>query len=812
MLPTQRWIPTVTLLLSLIAGGCGHRSDNSSQPQTQTETQTEAEAGTGTEAGTGAESGSGTGAEAGTYTVTATAGAGGSITPTRVSVTPGTIAMLTVTPDSGFSIVSVTPTGCTGTLAGNIYTTGPITADCIVSASFVAVTEFYTVTASAGAGGAMTPTSVSVPRGASAVLTIMPDSGFSIASVSPDGCTGTLSGNIYTTDAITAHCAVAASFAANVAIDTFTVTASAGAGGSITPTSVGVSQGANAVLKVTPNAGFSIASITSSGCSGTLSGMTYTTGPITAHCSVAAGFAAIVTADTYTVTASAGAGGSIAPGSVNVVAGANTMLTVTPNAGFSISGVMPTGCTGTLVGNTFTTDPIGAHCVVAASFVANTYMVTASAGAGGSITPTSASVTHGANTVLTITPDTGLGIAGVSASGCSGTLAGTTYTTGPITADCTVTASFAVASTVSVASKIAPGGSHTCALTSGGTVQCWGDNFYGELGNGGTANSITPVTVAGLSGEITAVAAGSQHTCALSRLGTVQCWGYNRYGQMGNGSTTSASAPVAVTGLSGTVTMLAAGSYHTCALNSAGAVQCWGYNANGQLGNGSTTNVATPVTVAGISGSATALVAGSQHTCALTSAGTAQCWGNNLHGQLGNGSTANTITPLTVTGLSGSATLLAAGSNHTCALTSTGVLQCWGLNASGQLGDGSIKNSAVPAMVAGLSGSVTTMTAGNAHTCAVLGSGAVQCWGGNNYGQLGDGATANSSVPVTVAGLSAAASALAAGYGHNCTLTSSGAAQCWGYNLYGQLGNGSTVNSPIPVSVTGLSGSVAGLM
>lgn len=804
MLSNRIGIIAITLLLSLTAAGCGHRGDNSSQTQTGTQPDPQAE----TEAGTETETGTATA----TFIVTTTAAAGGSITPASVAVISGASAVLTVTPNSGFNIEHIVPTGCAGTLAGNVYTTGPITADCVVAASFVATTEFFTVTASAGGGGSITPTSVAVPSGTSAVLTITPDTGFTVAGVMPVGCTGALSGNTYVTAPITAHCAITASFAAVVAVDMFTVSASAGAGGSITPGSVNVTQGASAVLSVTPDAGFRIASVTASGCSGTLVGTTYTTGPITAPCAVAASFAAMVAADTFTVTANAGAGGSIAPGSVGVVAGATTSLTVTANTGFTISSVTPTGCTGTLVGNIYTTDPITAHCIVVASFVANTYTVTASAGAGGSITPASASVTHGASAVFTVTPESGFSVASVSASGCSGTLAGSAYTTGPVSADCAVTANFAVTSTSSVVAKVATGGSHTCALTSAGAVQCWGDNFYGELGNGSTSNSNIPVTVAGLSGEVTAVAAGAQHTCALTRAGTVQCWGYNRYGQMGNGSTTSVSAPVVVTGLSGTVTMLAAGSYHTCALNSAGAVQCWGYNANGQLGNGSTTNVATPVTVAGISGSATALVAGSQHTCALTSAGTAQCWGNNLYGQLGNGSTANTTTPLTVTGLSGSATLLAAGSNHTCALTSTGVLQCWGLNASGQLGDGSIKNSAVPATVAGLSGSVATMTAGNVHTCAVLGSGAVQCWGGNNYGQLGDGATANSSVPVTVAGLSGAASALAAGYGHNCTLTSAGAAQCWGYNLYGQLGNGSTVNSPIPVSVTGLSGSVAGLM
>jgi alpha-tubulin suppressor-like RCC1 family protein len=286
----------------------------------------------------------------------------------------------------------------------------------------------------------------------------------------------------------------------------------------------------------------------------------------------------------------------------------------------------------------------------------------------------------------------------------------------------------------------------------------------------------------------------------------VQCWGYNAYGQLGNGATTSSATPVTVAGLSAPATALAAGSYHTCALTGAGAVQCWGYNANGQLGRGNLINSIVPVTVTGLSGAATGLVAGAQHTCALTSTGAMQCWGNNANGQLGDGGTVRSTTPVTVTGLSGSATAPAAGSNHSCALTSTGAVQCWGYNASGQLGNGNTTSSTSPVTVTGLSGTVTTLAAGNAHTCALSSAGAVQCWGANNHGQLGNESTTNSNAPVAVTGLSGATALLKAGYGHNCAVTTAGAAQCWGYNLYGQLGNGSTANSTIPASVTGLAG------
>jgi hypothetical protein len=583
---------------------------------------------------------------ANTVIVTASAGAGGSITPNSVTIIQGASTLLAVTANPGFRIASVT--GCGGSLAGNAYTTGLINADCAVAASFAA--NIVTVTTSADTGGSITPSSVSIVQGTSTLLTVTANPGFRIASVT--GCGGSLAGNAYTTGLINADCAVAASFAAS----TFTVTTSASTGGNISPASVSVAEGARTVLTMTPNSGFSIASVTASGCSGTLAGTAYTTSPITANCTVTANFA--ITAITFTVTASAGVGGNITPASVSVIEGVSTLLSVTPDSGFSIGSVTPTGCTGTLVGNVYTTDPITANCAVAASFTASTFTVTANASAGGSITPDSVSVTQGASALLTVTADSGFVITNVTPSGCSGILAGTLYTTGPITGNCTVTANFALAVTNSLALRIAAGGYHTCALTSTGLVQCWGSNGYGELGNGSTTNSITPVTVTGLSGPIAALAAGAQHTCALTDAGTVQCWGYNPYGQLGNGGTANSSIPVTVTGLSGPATAVVAGGYHTCVLTSAGAVQCWGHNVNGQLGNGGTAKSAIPVTVTGLSESATALAAGTNHSCALTSLGALRCWGINANGQLGDGSLATAVIPVTVSGLNGSATTL----------------------------------------------------------------------------------------------------------------------------------------------------------
>jgi len=320
------------------------------------------------------------------------------------------------------------------------------------------------------------------------------------------------------------------------------------------------------------------------------------------------------------------------------------------------------------------------------------------------------------------------------------------------------------ATATGTAGALSAGGSQTCALTSGGGVKCWG---FGQLGNGTTSDSSTPVAVSGLSSGMAAVSAGDHHTCALTSGGGVKCWGDNGYGQLGNGTTIDSSTPVDVSGLSSGVAAVSTGSYgHACAVTSGGAVKCWGYNVYGELGDGTTTDRSTPVDVIGLSSGVAAIGVGGEHTCALMSGGAVKCWGYNYYGQLGDGTTTDSSTPVDVSGLSGVAAI-DVGGYFACALTSGAGVKCWGDNGYGQLGDGTTIESPTPVDVSGLAGGVSAISAGtnyssdgSDHACALTSAGAVKCWGLNDVGELGDGTTTDSSTPVFVNGTGAGPAAL----------------------------------------------------
>lgn len=363
------------------------------------------------------------------------------------------------------------------------------------------------------------------------------------------------------------------------------------------------------------------------------------------------------------------------------------------------------------------------------------------------------------------------------------------------------------AAPASTAAAISAGFDHTCALTSGspskrGAVRCWGDNAYGQLGNGTTNASFTPVGVSGLSSKVAAIAAGTHFSCALTTSGGVKCWGDNAQGQLGNGTTIASSVPVSVSGLSSGVVAITTGAYQACALTNGGGVKCWGDNNYGKLGSGTLADSSTPVDVVGLTSGVAAVSTQVWDTCALTTSGAVKCWGWNFYGQLGNGTLIDSSTPVDVSGLSSGVTSIAVGGYHACAILSgSGSVTCWGQGRYGQLGDGTATDSSTPLIVSGLSGA-TAVTGGTYHACAVTSSGSASCWGANNVGALGNGTATNSSVPVSVSGLYGAVG-ISGGRFHSCAVTGTGRALCWGGNIRGQLGNGSTTNSYTPVSVSG---------
>ncbi len=445
---------------------------------------------------------------------------------------------------------------------------------------------------------------------------------------------------------------------------------------------------------------------------------------------------------------------------------------------------------------------------------------------------------------------------------------------------------------------------HSLAVDSNGQVWAWGYNSYGQLGTGTRRSSYEPVQVPGLS-DVVAVAAGSYHSLAVDSNGDVWAWGNNYYGQLGNGTTTSwqdsPTSPQPVSGLSDVVAV-AAGSYHSLAVDSNGDVWAWGYNSYGQLGDGTRTNSTVPVQVAELAdvisvaagsggssaldvngdvwrwGSGTSvdlrtsfvpvqvpglpdiavLASGGRHALAVDVDGNVWAWGSDSFGQLGDGSASSAV-PVQVSGLS-SVVAVAAGVYHSLAVDSNGDVWAWGYNRSGQLGDRTPLSVEVPMLVQlpGLS-DVVAVAAGGAHSLAVdangglsawganwsgqlgvavnpfsvqpqellsvpeivsadAGSihvlavdtlGGVWAWGNNGNGQLGDGTQIDSSVPLAVPGLSAVVD-VATGYSHSLALDGNGDVWAWGDNYYGELGNGTTAAVSLsPAQVSGLSDAVA---
>ena len=354
-----------------------------------------------------------------------------------------------------------------------------------------------------------------------------------------------------------------------------------------------------------------------------------------------------------------------------------------------------------------------------------------------------------------------------------------------------------VASAATLATMLSAGtGDGTCVLTVAGGVKCWGSNSYGQLGNGTVGGySSVPVDVSGLSSGVAAVSVGYWSACALTTGGGVKCWGDGQIGDLGNGTFSSSSVPVNVAGLSSGVAAISAGFHGGCALMLTGGVKCWGDNGHGQLGNGTTVTRSVPGDVTGLTSGVAQVSQGMDDACALMTDGTVKCWGTNSEGELGHGTTsADVLTPVDVLGLPGPVGSVSASSYHSCVVTTAGAAMCWGSNLFHQLGNGTGIDSSVPVGVSGLSSGVSAISATPFGTCALTTAGGVKCWGANDHGQLGTGDERYRATPANVVG------------GSTCALTTSGGVRCWGSNGQGDLGDGTITDRHRPVKVTYLPG------
>lgn len=374
----------------------------------------------------------------------------------------------------------------------------------------------------------------------------------------------------------------------------------------------------------------------------------------------------------------------------------------------------------------------------------------------------------------------------------SGTISGANVT------DVSVTC---IPSSVSPVAVVAAGEWHTLAIKTDGTLWAWGENANGQVGDGTTVRKYRPTQI-GVDSDWSFVAAGAHHSVAVKTDGTLWTWGWNSAGQLGDGTTTDRWSPtqIGVTGWSTALGDIAAGFSHTVALGGDGRLYAWGSNATGQLGDGTNVNRLSPTQI-GIDSDWASVAAGEYHTVALKMGSTLWAWGRNDEGQLGDGSNVNKLSPTRI-GSDTDWNPPAAGARHTVAVKKGGTIWAWGKNDSGQLGDGTATDRWNPTQIGSGSDWIASVAAGGAHTIALRATAGftLWTWGWNLYGQLGDGTSTSRSSPAQI-GSETDWRYVAAGYNYALAIKADGTLWAWGRNQRGQLGDGTNVNKSIPTQI-----------